>query len=60
MLVLRLIGMLAVILIGSGIVAYLATRDRRYLALSWRVGKYSLILALVILTMFFLERVIVL
>jgi hypothetical protein len=60
MLVLRLIGMLAAILIGSGIVAYLATRDRRYLDLSWRVGKYSLILALVILTMFFLERVIVL
>jgi hypothetical protein len=60
MLVLRLIGMLAAILIGSGIVAYLATRDRRYLALAWRVGKYSLILALVILTMFFLERVIVL
>jgi hypothetical protein len=60
MLVLRLIGMLAVILIGSGIVAYLATKDRRYLALSWRVGKYSLIFALVILTTFFLERVIVL
>lgn len=60
MLVLRLIGMLAAILIGSGIVAYLATRDKRYLVLSWRVGKYSLILALVILTMFFLERVIVL
>jgi hypothetical protein len=52
--------MLAVILIGSGIVAYLATKDKRYLLLSWRVGKYSLILALVILTMFFLERVIVL
>ncbi len=60
MLVLRLIGMLAAALIGSGIVAYLATRDRRYLVMSWRVGKYSLILALVILTLFFLERVIVL
>jgi hypothetical protein len=52
--------MLAAALIGSGIVAYLATRDRRYLVMSWRVGKYSLMLALVILTLFFLERVIVL
>jgi hypothetical protein len=60
MLMLRIIGMIAVILIGAGVVAFLTTGDRRYLGLAKRVGKYALVLALVILLMFFLERVIIL
>jgi hypothetical protein len=60
MLVLRVIGMLAAILIGSAVVAFLATGDRRYLTLARRVGKYAIIVALLILALFFLERVIVL
>lgn len=59
MLILRIIGILTAISIGAGIVAYLMTRDRRYLASSARIAKYALIVALVILALMFLERVIV-
>ncbi len=60
MLILRIVGVLAVIAIGAGILAFLFTRDRRYLGFAWRVGKYALIFALIVLSLFFLERVIVL
>lgn len=60
MLILRIVGVLAVIAIGAGILAFLFTRDRRYLAFAWRVAKYALIFALVVLSLFFLERIIVL
>ncbi|MDT3736639.1 MAG: hypothetical protein ROZ00_10460 [Denitratisoma sp.] len=48
------------ITVGAGIVAFLFTRDRRYLRLSWQVAKYSALFALVVLALMFLERVIVL
>ena len=60
MLLLRIVGVLTAIAIGSGIVAYLFTRDRRYLQLSGRIAKYALIFALVFLSLLLLERVIVL
>ena len=60
MLLLRIAGVLVVITIGAGIVAFLLTRDRRYLHISWRVTKYATIFALVVLSLMFLERVIVL
>ncbi len=59
MLLLRIVGILAVIAIGAGIVAFLFTRDRRYLGLSWRVAKYALIFALVLFALLALERLIV-
>jgi cytochrome bd-type quinol oxidase subunit 1 len=59
MLILRIIGVLTAIAIAAGIFAYLMTRERRYLALSARIAKYALIVALVILALMFLERVIV-
>lgn len=59
MLLLRIVGLLAVIAIGAGIVAYLFTRDRRYLALSWRVAKYALIFALALFALLAFERLIV-
>jgi hypothetical protein len=59
MLILRIIGVLTAISIAAGIVAYLMTRDRRYLGLSARIAKYALIVSLVILALMFLERVIV-
>lgn len=58
MVLLRILGVLVVIAIGAGIVAFLFTRDSRYLALSWRITKYALIFALIILSLFFLERVV--
>jgi hypothetical protein len=60
MLLLRVIGVLVAIAIGAGIVAFLFTRDRRYLRLSFLIAKYALIFALVVLALMFLERVIVL
>lgn len=60
MLLLRIAGVLVAITIGAGLVAFLLTRDRRYLRLSWQVAKYAAVFVLVLLALMFLERVIVL
>lgn len=60
MLLLRIVAILTVIAIGSGILAFLVTREQRYLRLAGRITKYALIFALAVLSLFFLERVIVL
>jgi hypothetical protein len=60
MLLLRVVGILAVIVIGAGILAYLFTGDRRYLGLSWRVAKYALIFVLALFALLVFERLIVL
>ena len=59
MLLLRIVGILAAIAIGAGIVAFLFTRDRKYLGFSWRVAKYALIFALVLFALLAFERLIV-
>jgi len=59
MLLLRIVGMLAAIAIGTGIVAYLFTRNRKYLGFSWRIAKYALIFALLLFALLALERVMV-
>lgn len=59
MLLLRIVGILAVIAIGAGIVAYLFTRDRRYLGLSWRIAKYGLIFVLLLFALLAFERLLV-
>lgn len=60
MLLLRIVGILTAITIGSSIVAWLFTRDRRYLALAARVSKAALILVLVVLVLMAAERLIIL
>lgn len=60
MLLLRIVGALVVIGIGAGIVAYLFTGEKRFLALSGRLTKYALIFALVVLALMFLERIVAL
>lgn len=60
MLLLRIVGLLTAIAIGSGILAYLFTRDRRYLKLAGRIAKYALIFVFVVLALLLLERLIVL
>ena len=60
MFLLRIIGILTLITIGSGIVAWLVTRDRRYLVLSGRVAKWALIFTLVVLVLMVAERLIIL
>ncbi len=60
MLLLRIVGVLVAIAIGAGILSFLLTRDRRYLRFSWTVTKYALIFLAVVLSLMFLERLIVL
>jgi hypothetical protein len=60
MLLLRIVGILTAITIGSSIVAWLFTRDRRYLVLAARVSKGALILVLVVLVLMAAERLIIL
>lgn len=60
MLLLRIVGVLVAITIGAGIVAFLITRDRRYLRLSWQVARYAALFALLVLALMFLERIVVL
>lgn len=60
MLLLRIVAILTAITIGSGIVAWLFTRDRRYLHLAFRVSKGALIFALAVLVLMAAERLIIL
>ncbi len=60
MLILRVIGILAVLTIGSSVLAWLFTRDRRYLLLASRVTKGALLVALAILVLMAAERLIIL
>lgn len=53
---LRLLGVLTVIAVAGGIVAYLFTRDGRYLQFSWRLFRYSLIVALLLFALLIVER----
>jgi hypothetical protein len=59
MLILRIIGILTAITIGSAIVAWLVTRDRRYLSLAWRVSKGAVVVALAIFALLIAERLLV-
>ena len=58
MLVLRLIGILALIAIVGSIALYLFTRDRRYLTIAWRVFQFAFVFLLVFLALYVLERVV--
>lgn len=60
MLLLRIVGILLAITIGSSLVAWLFTRDRRYLVLSARVTKAALVFALVVLVLMAAERLLIL
>jgi len=59
MLFLRVIGLLAVILVAAGVVAYLLTGRRHYLTLAWRVAKYALLLVLALFALLAFERLVV-
>jgi len=53
----RVVMVLVASTIGASILAYLFTRDRRYLGIAWRVAKYALLFVFVLLSLMFLERV---
>jgi hypothetical protein len=56
MLVLRLVGALALITIGAGLILFLFTRNRRYLTFAWRVFQFTVIFAVVLMAFYVLER----
>jgi hypothetical protein len=56
--VLRLIGILALITIGLGVVLYLFTRRRRYLTFAWRVFQFAVVFLMVFMALYVLERLV--
>ena len=58
MLVLRLVGLLVLIAVAGSLVLYLFTRNRRYLTFAWRVFQFGIIFLLVFVTLYALERII--
>jgi hypothetical protein len=54
---LRLLGVLVLLLVGGGIVAYLMTGNPKYVRFSWRVFRYAVMLALLVFALLILERV---
>jgi hypothetical protein len=58
MLVLRLVGMLVLIALVGALALYLFTRNRRYLTFAWRVFQFGLIFLLVFVTLYALERLV--
>lgn len=57
MVILRILAVLVVIAVGAGVFAYLLTSNRKYLRFSWRVFRYSLIVALLVFALMALERI---
>jgi len=55
-LALRIAGILVALVTVGGFVAYLLTRDRKYLRFAFQVFKYALIFALLVFGLLILER----
>jgi hypothetical protein len=58
MLVLRIVGFLVVITIGSSLCMYLFTRNRRYVVFAWQLLKYAGVVVALVLVFMLLERVV--
>lgn len=58
MLVLRLVGLLVLIAVVGAIALYLFTRNRRFLTFAWRAFQFGLIFLLVFVTLYALERLV--
>ncbi|MGA0023306.1 MAG: hypothetical protein ACO3F9_01525 [Burkholderiales bacterium] len=59
MLLLRLIGLLALITIGVSLVLYAYSRQRRFLQFAWRVFLGTLAFALLLIAFYAAERLLV-
>jgi hypothetical protein len=54
--VFRLIGILVLLAIGLALVLYLFTRNRRFLTIAWRIFQFAVVIMLVFMALFVLER----
>lgn len=59
MLLVRVLGLLVAVTLGSCVLMYMTTADRKYLRFAWQVFKYALFLFVLILLLFFGERLLV-
>ena len=60
MLLVRIVGLLAVIALGVCVAAWLATGDRRWLRFAWQLFKVALIVVVLFLALLFGERLLAL
>lgn len=58
MFVLRVVGFLVLITVGSSLVVYLLTKNRRYVTFAWQVLKYGMVMAIIVLACLLFERLI--
>lgn len=54
---LRLLAVLTLISVAVGVVAFLLTRNQKYLLFSWRLFRYAIFIALLVFSLLILERV---
>lgn len=59
MLVLRIAALLAAIVVGVSVLAWVFSGNRKYLHFSWRVFQFTLAANLVFLLLLFFERLVV-
>lgn len=59
MLLVRILGLLVAVALGVLVMTYVVTGQRKYLLYSWQVFKYALFLFVLILILFFGERLLV-
>lgn len=57
MYVLRLLAVILMIAVGAGLLAYVLSKDRKYLAFAWRLFRWGIVFALAIFALMVLERV---
>ncbi|MBC7781082.1 MAG: hypothetical protein H7125_13360 [Proteobacteria bacterium] len=57
--IIRLVLFVIIAVIGVSLLAYVFTRDRKYLAFAWRTFKYSLLVLLVLALFIIFERLII-
>jgi hypothetical protein len=58
MLVLRLFLLLMLITVGIAVLAYLFTRNRKYLRFTWQIVRFSVVFLAVFAVLFILERLV--
>jgi hypothetical protein len=56
LIVIRLLGFLAIATIGAALLAYLLTRNRRWLRFAFQVMKLAVVAGLVLVLLYVLER----
>ena len=57
--VLRFVAYIALIAIGLAVALWLFTRNRRYLNFAWQLFRFFVVLAVLVLGLFVLERLII-